>query len=584
MSRLAIVRKERCNPAGCGHYLCARLCPVNRSGKECIVEGNDRKAAINEGICTGCGICPKRCPFEAIAIINLPEELTKQPVHAYGHNGFHLYNLPTPIFGKSVGIVGQNGIGKSTCLKILAGLLKPNLGGDKEANFDELLKYFKGTQAQGFFEKLNAGKIKVSYKPQQVDLIPKTAKGTVGALLKKADEKKKMEKICKELELSEVLNTDISKISGGELQRVAIAAAALKKANLYIFDEPTSYLDIKQRMQVAKFISGLADEQTAVLVVEHDLVILDQMTELAHVMYGKEGCYGIVSMPRPTRTGLNVYLEGFMKEENVRFRDYELKFASRPPVKLGKSLPLISWHHISKKLDSFELNADEGTLNRKETVGIVGENGIGKTTFARILSGALKQDKGEIDKGMRVSYKPQYIETGSEEIVAAVLKDAIAKYEIQLIRPLEIKPLLTKKLSQLSGGELQRVSIAHCLSQDAEIYLLDEPSAYLDVEQRLAVAKMMKEISRQRECSIMVIDHDLMFVDYLADRLMVFDGVPAKKGSAKGPFAMEEGMNSFLKILGITLRRDKDSNRPRINKFGSRIDREQKEEGKYYYS
>jgi ATP-binding cassette subfamily E protein 1 len=289
-------------------------------------------------------------------------------------------------------------------------------------------------------------------------------------------------------------------------------------------------------------------------------------------------------MPRPTRTGLNVYLEGFMKEENVRFRDYELKFTSRPPVKLSKSLPLISWHHISKKLDSFELNADDGALNRKETVGIVGENGIGKTTFARILSGVLKQDKGEIDKGMRVSYKPQYIETDSEEIVATVLKDAIAKYEIQLIRPLEIKPLLSKKLSQLSGGELQRVSIAHCLSQDAEIYLLDEPSAYLDVEQRLAVAKMMKEVSRQRECSILVIDHDLMFVDYLADRLMVFDGIPAKKGSAKGPFALEEGMNNFLKILGITLRRDKDSNRPRINKFGSRIDREQKEEGKYYYS
>jgi ATP-binding cassette subfamily E protein 1 len=587
MPRLAIVRKERCHSEGCGHYLCARLCPVNRSGNECITEGKDRKAVIAEELCTGCGICPKRCPFEALSIINLPQELTKQPIHAYGHNGFHLYNLPMPIFGKTVGIVGQNGIGKSTALKIVAGLLKPNLGQDKEASYDELLKYFKGTEAQGFFEQVKSGKIKVSYKPQQVDMIPKTAKGTVAELLKKADEKKSaafMSKLCEELVLNEILDTDISKISGGELQRVAIAAAVLKKANLYIFDEPTSYLDIKQRISVSKFINSIADAETAVLVVEHDLVILDEMADLVHIMYGKEGCYGIVSMPRATRSAINVYLEGYMKEENVRFRDYEIKFSANAPSKLGKALPLSSWHHISKKLGKFEISAKEGSVNRKECTGIVGENGIGKTTFAKILSGLIKPDDGEIDKGVRVSYKPQYIETSSDEIVATVLKDAISKYEVQIMRPLELKLLLTKKLNELSGGELQRVAIAACLSREAEVYLLDEPSAYLDVEQRLAVAKAIKEISQQRECSVMVIDHDLMFVDYLSDRIMVFEGVPANKGEAKGPFAMEEGMNTFLKILGITLRRDKDSNRPRINKFSSRLDKEQKETGKYYYA
>ncbi|MEK6822815.1 MAG: ATP-binding cassette domain-containing protein, partial [Nanoarchaeota archaeon] len=136
----------------------------------------------------GCGICPNKCPFDAIFITNLPDELTKNPIHQYGHNGFHLYNLPQPVFGKVVGILGRNGIGKSTALKIFAGLLKPNLGTDTEKTYDELLQYFKGSSSQRFFEDIRDGKVKVSYKPQQVDMIAKFTKGKVEALLRKADE------------------------------------------------------------------------------------------------------------------------------------------------------------------------------------------------------------------------------------------------------------------------------------------------------------------------------------------------------------------------------------------------------------
>ncbi|GAG16465.1 unnamed protein product, partial [marine sediment metagenome] len=254
----------------------------NKSGEECIVEGDDNKPKINEELCTGCGICVHRCPYDAISVINLPEELTEKPIHQYGENGFHLYNLPTPIFGKVVGILGKNGIGKSTAIKILASVLEPNLGEiEKEkADYGELIEYFKGTEAQLFFEKVKDKKIKIAYKLQQVDLIPKTQKGKVKELLKKVDEKKQLGKIAKELEIEEILDNDIKKISGGELQRVAIAATVLKKANLYIFDEPTSYLDIKQRLKIAKFIRNLANEKTAVMVVEHDLIILDYMADL----------------------------------------------------------------------------------------------------------------------------------------------------------------------------------------------------------------------------------------------------------------------------------------------------------------
>jgi len=582
--RLAIVEKEKCNPAGCGDFLCMRVCPVNRMGEECIVKSPENKAQINEELCTGCGICPNRCPFEAIHIINLPEELKEEPIHRYGKNGFELFSLPTPMFGKVVGILGMNGIGKSTAMKILAGILKPNLGTDKEAGYDELLKYFKGTEAQTFFEKVKENKIKISYKLQQVDLIPKTQKGSVKDLLKKVDEKKEFEKIIKELELEQILESDITEISGGELQRVAIAAAVLKDANLYVFDEPTSYLDIKQRIKISKFIKSLANENTAVLVVEHDLIILDYMTDLVHIMYGKENCYGIVAQPRPTRTAINTYLSGFLREENIRFRNHEIKFEARPPIKVQTQNLLTSWKDIDKKLGKFHLTAEEGSVYRKDVVGILGENGIGKTSFVKILAHVIKPDKGEIEQKINVSYKPQYLESSSDEIVMNVLENAVKKYKAQLITPLNLNSLLNKQLNQLSGGELQRVSIALCLSKEADLYLLDEPSAYLDVEQRLIVSKIIRDLMEIRGRTAMIVDHDLLFLDYLSQKLLVFEGKPAIDGKAKGPFFMEDGMNIFLKDIGLTFRRDPETHRPRANKEESVKDREQKSAGKYYYN
>lgn len=563
-----------------------RMCPMNRQGLECItIDPADQKIRINPELTSdACSICQNCCPFGAISIINLPEELTKQPVHQYGENGFHLYNLPTPVFGQVIGILGRNGIGKSTAIKILAGVMKPNLGKEKEAGLNELLAYFKGTESQLFFEKLAKGEIKVSYKPQHIDQIQKSGKGKVRDLLKKVDETGKMDDVVKALDLGQVLDNDLATISGGEMQRVAIAATVLKKAQLYVFDEPTSYLDIRQRIRVAKFIKELATPETAVLVVEHDLVILDYMTDLIHIVFGDEGVYGIVSLPKPARNGINAYLEGFLKEQNLRFRESAITFFARPPGSRKSVQKLTNWPEMRKKLDKFSLSVQPGGVHSRSVVGVLGENGIGKTTFVKMLANVLKPDQGSVDTPVKVAYKPQYLEAGSDELVSIALQEAIGKYEVALIRPLDLKRLLLKPMNTLSGGELQRVAIAHCLSQDAELFLLDEPSAYLDVEQRLAVAKTIKELAEQRNISVLVVDHDLVFLDYLADELMVFTGTPARSGTAQGPFVMEEGMNAFLREIDLTLRRDEESKRPRINKPGSRLDREQKESGKLYYS
>jgi len=153
-----------------------------------------------------------------------------------------------------------------------------------------------------------------------------------------------------------------------------------------------------------------------------------------------------------------------------------------------------------------------------------------------------------------------------------------------LIEPLNLASLFTRKLNELSGGELQRVSIAYALSKEAELFLLDEPSAYLDVEQRLILSKLLKRFADEKNATILVVDHDLLFLDYLSERLLVFTGKPSHAGQGFGPMVMEEGMNMFLQTVGITFRRDKDSGRPRANKIDSFLDREQKKQGRYYYS
>ncbi|MFP4403140.1 MAG: ribosome biogenesis/translation initiation ATPase RLI [Candidatus Woesearchaeota archaeon] len=585
MARIAVMHKNKCNYDGCGNYLCIKLCPVNRTGHECIIKGDDNKPIIDENICTGCGICQNRCPFDAISIINLPQELNTTPIHRYGKNGFALYSLPSPVFGKVTGILGKNGIGKSTAIKIFADIIKPNFGReDKTSNIDDLISFFRGTEKQNFFENLKKGKIITSYKPQSVDLIPKTVKGKVKDLLLKVDEINSFDKIINQLDLNKILDKNIDTISGGELQRVAIAATVLKKANLYIFDEPTSYLDIKQRLLISKFIKNLANENTSVLVIEHDIVALDYMADIINIMYGKEDAYGVVSHPRTAKEGINVFLEGNLKEENIRFRDYKIKFEIKAPIIKKKENILTNWDNIKKKFFDFSLELKKGEIFSQEILGVVGENGIGKTTFMKILSGIEKTDSGKIDKKIKISYKPQYIDNNSDELIANILHNAIKKNETELIKPLNLQGLLTRKLNEISGGQLQRVAIAKALSEDCDVVLLDEPSAYLDIEQRLVLSKIILNILSVKNISIVVVDHDLVFIDSLANRIIFFDGTPAVNGIANEPINLEEGMNMLLEKVQITLRREMHSGRPRINKYDSTKDKEQKKSGKYYYS
>ncbi len=586
MPRIAVIDRESCQPKRCS-LECYRYCPGVRTGDETvIIDEQTGKPVISEELCTGCGICVHKCPFRAISIVNLPQELEGRCIHRYGLNGFALYELPIPRAGKVTGLIGQNGTGKTTALEILARKLGPNFGLPEAATPRALNEFFKGSELQAYFAQIE--RIKTAYKPQAIDGLPKVVRGRVGELLAKVDERNVARELTKSLELNEVLDRNIKLLSGGEIQRLAIAAAAARDADIYYFDEPSSHLDVYQRLNAARVIRGLAEAGKAVIVVEHDLAMLDYMCDYVHVLYGKPRAYGVVSSPRGVRVGINVFLDGYLREENVRFRRESIRFEVRPPSKAhiaGRAM--FSYPKLKKRFKGFELEATPSSVYAGEVVGVVGPNAIGKTTFVRMLAGELKPTVGKLDFKLTVAHKSQYLKIEFEGTVEAWLRELLGEFypnfDPDILQPLEVKPLLERKLEDLSGGELQRAAIAACLGQPADLYLIDEPSAYLDVEQRLQMARVIRRVIEKREAAAFVVDHDVLSVDFISDRLLVFTGEPSRVGKTHGPLGMREGMNRFLREVGVTFRRDPQTGRPRANKPESGLDREQKERGEYFY-
>jgi ATP-binding cassette subfamily E protein 1 len=589
--RVAVLLDDRCQPKKCDDQ-CHAFCPPVRNGQECIVfDEKTKKPIISEQLCIGCGICVNKCPFDALVIHNLPEELKSDMIHRYGRNGFRLFRLPAPREKKVVGILGQNGMGKSTAINILSGSLTPNMGDwhIEAAEWDEILISLPKGELRDYLGLVAGTGVRVALKPQYVDHIPKAFKGQVGELLTAVDERDALVEVTTDLGIDHLLERNLPQLSGGELQRVAIAATLLKEADVYFFDEPSSYLDIFERMRIVKILQKLSEDKR-VIVIEHDLAVLDVLCDLVHIVYGTRAAYGIFTPARSTRKAINAYLDGFLVEENIRIRDKPISFVRGTVREEAIGQPILEWGDLEKTLGDFKLTTGKGTLHETEVVGVVGPNATGKTTLAKIFAGELEMDAGWCTMEAKVSYKPQHITAEFPGTVREWLDAEIGnswhvgQFQTRVVRPLEVDKLLEMDATRLSGGELQAVSIVICLGRDADIYLLDEPSAHLDANARMEAAKAIRRTMEANEKSAMVIDHDIYFIDIVSDSLLVFEGEGGTSGSAIGPLSLRKGMNRFLKGVGVTFRRDHDSKRPRINKEASQKDRDQKARNDYYYS
>ena len=636
--RMLILDPEKCKPDMPAY---AYLCKIqNMCDKECIVvDRKEKKCKINEDACLACLNRAKKTPDDAVRIINLPTNLETDTTHRYGENAFKLHGLPTPRVGSVLGLLGTNGIGKSTALNVLAGRVKPNLGNLRDPpDWSDILAYYRGSDLQNYFTRFLEEDLKIAIKVQlDADFVKRLVGRNVKDVLVRCDERKVMDSMLKELDLAHLVDREVQQLSGGELQRFAIACCAMRDADVYIFDEASSFLDVKQRMTATEVIRALCVDKAAeaseddavsakaskyVVVVEHDLAVLDYMSDYICCLYGEPGAYGVVTKIASVRNGINNFLAGYIPAENMRFRAEALTFvvsgAEAADQVLGESgaseatLGTIAYPRLKKTLtneksgSSFTLNVEPGSFNGAEILGLLGENGCGKTTFMEMLAGAFDKKDGKgatpsSDAGeegshslanLGVAYKKQNyapklrkfegtVQELFERSIQSVCADRL--FRLLVLRPMQMEALEHLYVKTLSGGELQRVAITLCLGTKATVYLLDEPSAGLDCEQRVIASKVIRRwiINHLRKTAF-VIEHDFVMASALSDRVIVYTGEPGVECTAGAPKGLQDGFNQFLEMLDVTFRRDPANFRPRVNKKGSAKDREQKAAGMHF--
>jgi ATP-binding cassette, sub-family E, member 1 len=632
-NRIAIVNKERCKPTKCQKE-CMKKCPPMRNGKKVIelvdiediyspavasvfndaTTNNKHKIAkIVESMCIGCNGCVVACPFDAIKIVQLPKENPKEIIHRYGLNGFRLYRLPIMKKNCVQSLIGQNGIGKSTILDILSGTLTPNF--ERAATTiintsQHIINHFKGTVMMNYFKDLYSSKLTFSFKSQKIKSALQSANKTmlVRDYIVQHDLSFETSTFC-ELGLDVLLDNAVHTLSGGELQRLLCWMTAAKKADVYIFDEPSNFLDVKQRLIVAKMIRSLVSSDTYVLIVEHDLSMLDYISDEINILYGEPGAYGIVSNSLSISNGLNEYLEGYLSSQNIRFRSEP--FHLSPLSQIGSTYAgltltatgtnTLTYAAQTIRHPGFILHIPAAKLQLGSAIHLIlGENGVGKTTFMNSIVAANKSS---------ISYKPQHtnlarfahkdgtyptvLELFYRHIRTAYLEPT---FQTNVSKLLDMKPLENRGLDELSGGELQRVMLCFALGTPAAIYLLDEPSSNLDIETRLACIKVVKRFSQMSDKAIFIIEHDIMmavswaqepgssilFIRKTAEEAAATTKfVKSKTCQVSEPMNFKHGINAFLKEMNISMRIS-GHNRPRINKMNSQMDTQQKNSEMYY--
>eukprot|EP00295_Goniomonas_pacifica_P020847 CAMPEP_0175866448 /NCGR_PEP_ID=MMETSP0107_2-20121207/34224_1 /TAXON_ID=195067 ORGANISM="Goniomonas pacifica, Strain CCMP1869" /NCGR_SAMPLE_ID=MMETSP0107_2 /ASSEMBLY_ACC=CAM_ASM_000203 /LENGTH=605 /DNA_ID=CAMNT_0017183995 /DNA_START=24 /DNA_END=1841 /DNA_ORIENTATION=+ len=593
--RTVVINPDKCKPSKCGQE-CRRFCPPVQMGQQCVeVTRSSKVTKINSALCTGCGQCVRKCPFKALQMVKLPSELTGELAHCYGENAFRLYRLPQPRVGQVLGLLGANGTGKSTAMGILSGALKPNFGRPEHPpSWDEIIRRYRGSALQNYLRELVQGSLRIVSKSQHVAGLRRSHGATLAIDWIRDAEHFHSLPADDPLEVGPLLDRRLQDLSGGELQRVAITRMASQHADVYLLDEPSCFLDLRHRIAAAKTIRQLARDRSYVIVVDHDLIMLELVANSISILYGQPLAYGVVANASKARHSINSFLRGYIKHDNLRFRDTELTF--RAAADDDDLLPDTCHRHslvvppMAKSLGPFQLTVQGGTIQQGHVTLVMGPNGCGKTTLLRLVSGKLRPDHGGEIPERLVSYKPQEFKTTTQRTVGDLLGSSLGalwmsgnpRFLADVARPLGVDKLVDQAWSTLSGGEMQRVALVLCLGKTADIYVIDEPSANLDAEQRLAAAAAIRRWTVHNNLTTVVVEHDLVMAAHMGARVVRHVGVPGVEATVLPPVDLAAGIAAVVEALGLTFRRDKETRRPRVNRPGSSRDLDQRASGIFF--
>ena len=439
------------------------------------------------------------------------------------------------------GIVGQNGVGKSTLLRMMVGLEKPDSG---EVT---LLK-----------------KYKISYCPQNSEFdSDKTIYDTVLSYMTEKTEEYQIQAILNKLGFTDY-SQKIGILSGGQQKRVALAISLIRNADVYFLDEPTNHLDQDMIIWLEKY---LAKVSKTVVLVTHDRYFLSRITN--HIMeiddghvYTYDGGYADYLEQREIRreNALNAEKkrQNFLRTEiewiragaqarstkqKSRIKRFE-KIAAIDAPKTMNTLELksastrlgrntIEITDISKSYDNHMLFQNFSyNVMRLDRIGIIGKNGCGKSTLLKVILGKIEPDTGSVKIGetVKIGYFAQqnevfdenqrvidYIKEFGETVYTADHEEITASQMLE--RFLFFKEEQYKPISKCSGGEKRRLYLCSILMSAPNILILDEPTNDLDTD----TMTILEDYLENFQGAVLAVSHDRYFLDKIADCLFVFD-------------------------------------------------------------
>ncbi|KAH0886923.1 hypothetical protein HID58_063019 [Brassica napus] len=497
---------------------------------------------------------------EARQVTNVANDVPLDiPTHRYGPGSFDIHGLPNLYLGTVVGLLGGKSTGKTTCLKILAGQLKPNLGRFEDPpEWDEIIDHFDTEHIRTYLTRLQTNTLNVALKSQDLTVYRSSLTVRTSLEESKGTGFDSMEELIEDLDMTSMLDTCVTDLSDAELQRFAIASTIVQMADVYLFDEPTIFLDARQKYQVARVILSVVKPDRYVCITDNDMSVLDLVCD--HILYtGEETTSGEVHLDHYPLT-----LEELSEE-----------IVTPPTYRYPET--------VVKGFGTFSLHVMGGDLRSSEITVVLGNMHTGKTLFLEWLNRiSVGQDFSHKDQKMiKCENRHDTVATHLYRLIRFSSLDRV--FQELVLKPLGIVKILDKRIKEVSQSTLQKIAIATCLGQEgARVFLLDEPSIHLDARERVIAAQTIKRFIAYSRKAALVVEQDFMMATYLADRVIVVQGEPGVQSTVNSPVLMSNGVNQYLSDLNITCRTNRFTSLARMNKPRSVEDEEQKTGGHFF--